>query len=181
MALTVSQQGLAIGTTIWTAPRASTWATAARARTSNRADSGFHPLGRRLNGRLRRLAGIRPAAALEPADGLDGHVLVACDLTRQPHTCQALFGQLHLFRLRHPRGLAADELDAARGAARVATARMQDIDPGVLFDGIDESLTRFDVHAAKTFYGQCRHVGMVTYRKIPGRKPQSQHPRADSE
>ena len=98
------------------------------------------PLGRRLDRRLGRLARIRPAASRQPADRAHGHVVVADDLTRQAHAGQASLFQPRLLGLRHPLRLAADELDSAGRAARVAAAGVQDIDMGILLDRKHEAL-----------------------------------------
>jgi hypothetical protein len=66
--------------------------------------------------------------------------VVADDLTRQPHSSQGLLCKPRLLGQRHALRLAADELDAACGAARVAAARVKDIDTGILFDRQHQSL-----------------------------------------
>ena len=98
------------------------------------------PLRRRLNRRLRRLTGVGAAAAFQPADGPDGHVVVADDLTRQTDACQTALLHPGLFRFRHPRRLARDELDAACRATCISSTGVQDVDACILLDGKDESL-----------------------------------------
>ena len=84
--------------------------------------------------------GIRTAAALEAADRADGHVVVAENLARQPHAGESAAFEGGDFGLRLPLRLAGDELDAAGRAARVAAARMELIDAGILFEGEHQSL-----------------------------------------
>src|SRR6188474_1248041 len=100
-----------------------------------------NPVRWRLNRRFRCLPWIRPAAALEAADGAHGHVVIALDLARQAHAGQSFLLHPRFFGFCHTTGLAAHELHAAGGAARVATARVQHVNPGVLFDGEDESFS----------------------------------------
>ena len=61
-----------------------------------RAVARSHPLGRRLDRRLGRLARIRPAAAFQPADRAHGHVVVAHDLTGEAHAGEAALLQARL-------------------------------------------------------------------------------------
>src|SRR5438874_11792087 len=66
---------------------------------------------------ISRLAGTGRAA-----DDADGHVVVAEDLAAEAHAGDALGGQDVLLGGGHPVRLAADELDAAGGAAGIAAA-----------------------------------------------------------
>src|SRR6185436_5614999 len=119
------------------------------------------PLWRRLNRRLGRCARIRTAASFKPADRANGHVVVTHDLTRQTHSCESLRFQSRLLRQRHARRLAADELDAARRAARVAAAGVQHINLGILLDREYQSFAGLDIHSGKPFNGQLRHARYV--------------------
>jgi len=56
-------------------------------------------------------------------------------------------------RLRHPLRLAADELDAAGGAASVAAAGVELIDLGFILQGEDEALVIRDLDRRLTFNG----------------------------
>jgi hypothetical protein len=81
---------------------------------------------------LDRLGGARPdvfsPATRQPADDADRHVVIADDLTAEPHARQTASGQDVLLGGRHPRRLTRHEFDAAGRAAGVAAAGMQLID-----------------------------------------------------
>ena len=99
--------------------------------------------------------------ARQTADGANGHVVIADDLAGQPDAGQPARVQHVLFRGRHRGRLAVDELDSTRGTARIAAARVELVDLGVLFEGEDETLTRFDVHRRMTFYRQFWHLAII--------------------
>jgi hypothetical protein len=106
----------------------------------------------------RRPARIGTAAALEPADGADGHVVVADDLAREPGAGHAARRQHVLLGDRHPIRLPLDELDAAGRAPGVAAAGVQDVHAGVLLDGEHEPLAGVHVHRSVTFDRQPGHA-----------------------
>ena len=125
---------------------------------------------RRRRDRLRWGApGVRPAGALQPADGTDRHVLVAEELARQANTGQALGLEDGFFGGRLLRRLVLDELHAARGASGVSAACMQDVDLGVLFNGQDESLAVGHVERPVSFNSQCRHTDILREMAVPER------------
>ena len=95
-----------------------------------------------------RSAGSGAAAALEAADGADGHVVIAEDLARQADAGHALGGEHLLLGDGHSLGFALDELDAAGRAAGVAAAGMEDVDPGVLLDRQHQPLAVLDFDVA---------------------------------
>ena len=57
-----------------------------------------------------------------------------------------------------PRGLAVDELDTARRAPRVAAARVQDVDAGVLLDGEHQALAFRHGDTSVAFHCQYWHA-----------------------
>src|SRR5262245_39749474 len=91
-----------------------------------------HPDRRRGDLVGRAVAGVRAAAAGQPADAPHRHVVVAEDLTTETHAGQAPRRQHLLFGLGHLVRFARDELDAAGGAAGVAAAGVQLIDAGLV-------------------------------------------------
>ena len=95
----------------------------------------------RLNRRLRRFARVGTTAAGEPADGADRHVVVADDLTREPHAGQTAFLELALFRPGHGCRFTLGELDPACRAACIPTTGVENIDACILFNREDESLS----------------------------------------
>ena len=87
--------------------------------------------------------------------------MVADDLTRQSDAAQAALREPRLFGRGHLAGLAADELDAAGGAPRVATAGVEDVYARVLLDREDEPLSLLHINRVEPFDSQIRHVRYV--------------------
>ena len=77
------------------------------------------------------------------ADALAGEADTADALPRQ----HVAFGDGHLI------GFAFDEFDAARGATRVAAARVQDVHSCILFDREHQPLACFYLDTGKSFNG----------------------------
>ena len=104
---------------------------------------------------------IGPAGSFEPADRAHRHIVVAHDLTGQAHSGQlSLFESLLLSR-RHRRRLSVDEFNAARRAARISAARMQDVDVCVLLDRQHEALAIGNVKRSITFNRQFGHLHIL--------------------
>jgi len=62
------------------------------------------------------------------------HVVIAQNLAGEPDARQFTGGQAFLFRHSHLRWFAVDELDPARGAAGIASARVKDVHIRILLD-----------------------------------------------
>ena len=103
------------------------------------APNDLYPLRRWLNRRLWRLARIGPAAAFEPADRSNCHVVIALDLTGQANTGETFFFEPRLLSFRHAARFAAHELHPAGRAARISATRVQDVNPRILLNREDES------------------------------------------
>src|SRR5262249_49884062 len=110
----------------------------------------------RLDGVCRTVARSRPARAGEPADGPDGHVVVTEDLAAQANASDVLRSQDVLLGGGHRIGLAGDELDAAGGAASVATTGMELVDLGLVGERQDKAFAGGHVEFTDTFNGQLR-------------------------
>jgi len=104
---------------------------------------------------LRRWLGacILATAASEAACSPYGHVMVANNLAAETNAAQAARCQYISLGDRHLRRLAADELNAARRAARVSATSMQLIDPGVLRQGQHQSLASWHLKFADVRHG----------------------------
>ena len=111
----------------------------------------------RLDERLRLRASVGPPASREAADGADGHVLVAEDLTRQPDARKLAAFEGGQLGLRVGIRLAAQEFDPARRTARISPARMELVDSGVLFERKDKSLSVGHLERAHAFHSQFWH------------------------
>jgi hypothetical protein len=85
-----------------------------------------------VNVGFRAGTGIGATAPLKPADGADGHVLVAQDLARKADAGKTLVGQLCLFRRSHLLRFAGDKFDAAGRAAAVPATGMELVNPGLV-------------------------------------------------
>ncbi len=107
-------------------------------------------------------SGVGPGSGrplpVESADRANRHVVIADDLAREPNADRSLRHQDLPFRDRHPRGLSVDELDAARRAAGVAAAGVQDVHMCILLDREHEALAVLDVNRSESFDRQLRHV-----------------------
>ena len=86
---------------------------------------------------------------------------------------------------RHPRRLAFDELDAAGRAARVAAARVQDVDVGILLDRQHQALACFHFDGREPFtvsFGIALLDRVQTYghgtRRLPCRRRKAGGPRS---
>jgi hypothetical protein len=97
---------------------------------------------KRLPTRIGPLARIEAAGAGQPALGLQTHVVIAHHLAREPQARRRdpLRGENMLLRLRHRGRLAGDKLHPAGGAAAVAAAGMELIDPALVDEGVDQPL-----------------------------------------
>src|SRR5262245_58797338 len=93
------------------------------------------PLWRRLDLRRRLMSRVFSSAAGQAADRPDLHVVIAEHLAAQPNTRQAARREHVSFGGGHTIGFAANELDAAGRATRVAAASVELIDPGILLEG----------------------------------------------
>ena len=114
-----------------------------------------------MDRRFGRLSWIWTAAAFQPADRSHGHIVIAFDLAGESDAGKTFFCELRLFRQRHARRLAVDELDAARRAARVPPARVQDVDARILLDRQHETLALLHIDGREPFHGQLRHARYV--------------------
>jgi hypothetical protein len=63
--------------------------------------------------------------------------VIAEDLAAQAHSVQAASGQHLVFRFGHLLGFTGQKLDAAGGAAGIATAGVQLVDPHLIEQGQD--------------------------------------------
>ena len=89
--------------------------------------------------------------------------MVAHDLAREANPRQPPFREPCFLRIRDPLRLAADELDAARRAARIAATRVENVHAGLLYRK-HEPLVVLDVNGREPFNGQLWHAAMLTYR-----------------
>jgi hypothetical protein len=87
--------------------------------------------------------------------------VLALNLAGEADAGESALRELFFLGLRHLLRLAAHELDAARRAARVAAACMQDVDARVLLDGKDEPFAFLNVNWSEPLYGQSRHAPYV--------------------
>ena len=95
--------------------------------------------------------------------------MVADDLTRQPHPRQSFLFHLRFLGQRHARRFAADELDAARRAAGIAAAGVENVNVGVLLDREHQPLAGLDINSGKPFNGQLGHARYVNVSFTHGR------------
>src|SRR4051812_37735309 len=91
--------------------------------------------------------------------------MIARDLTGQTDADRPSRGQHGPLRFRHVLRLSRDELDSARRAARVAAARVQDVDAGVFLDRPDEPLPRRNFDRPVSFNCQLRHTASTSPRR----------------
>src|SRR5262249_36565132 len=96
---------------------------------------------------------IFAAAARKPANGSDGHVVVAQDLTTEPHTGQATGRQDILLGLGHLVRLAPDELHPASRAPGVAAAPVKLIDLGLVLQRQDHAFALRHLEYTSTLDG----------------------------
>ena len=115
------------------------------------------PLGWRSDLRGWSRTCIRPAAAREPADRANGHIVVAGNLARQSHACHAARGEDIPFCDGHHLRLSGDELDPAGRAACIASTRMKHVHSGVLLDREDEPFSRLHLDRWEPFDRQRWH------------------------
>ena len=113
-------------------------------------------------------AGVRSAAAGQPADGADRHVVVAENLATEPDARQPLGGQDVPFGDGHPLGFAGHKLDPAGGAARVAAAGVELVHMGLVFQGQDQALVQRDLELSDSFDRQARHDCILPVGLIKG-------------
>jgi hypothetical protein len=90
----------------------------------------YHGLGLYVVGRAG--PSILSTAARQPADGSDGHVVVADDLAAESHAGQAAGGQNALFGSGHPLRLARDKFHPACRTSGVAAAGVELVDFGFI-------------------------------------------------
>ena len=91
----------------------------------------------------------------------NGHFVIAYDLTRQPDAGQSFGRELFLFSHRMRRRLAFDELDATGRAAGEPSTGVQDIDSGILFNGVDQPLPGWHFECSDSVDRQFGHPIIV--------------------
>jgi hypothetical protein len=87
--------------------------------------------------------------------------VIADALAGEADTADALPRQHVAFGDGHQLGFAFDEFDAARGAPRIASARVKDVDPRILFNREHEPLACFYLDTGKSFNRQLWHRALI--------------------
>jgi hypothetical protein len=113
-------------------------------------------------------SGIGPAAAGEPTNGANGHVVVAQDLAAQPHAGQSASGQDRLFGDGHLRWLARHELHPAGRTPGVAAAGMELIDLRLIFQRQYKSFVLRNLEFPYSVNSQFRHRSFLMIGRVQG-------------
>jgi hypothetical protein len=116
-----------------------------------------HPLGGRFDHGSRRVPRVFSSAPCQTADCTNRHVVIANDLTTQPDSRQTPRREHIAFGDGHAVGLAVEELDAARGTARVTATGMQLIDSRILLESQNQPLTLRHFELAHSLDRKLRH------------------------
>jgi hypothetical protein len=112
----------------------------------------------RFDGIRGPVTGIGPAAAREPANRADAHIMVANDLATQPNGAEQATSFEHIFfGDRHLVRFASDELNAAGRAAGIPAASVELIDLGLVLQSQDQPLAGGHVESSTVFHRQFRH------------------------